>query len=224
MTNSETLPHTSEQIQADVQNAIKWEPLLNAAEIGVAVNDGVVTLSGSVDSYAKKLEAENATKAVRGVKAIVEGIKIIFNDKYGKKTDNDIAKEVLNAFVWHRDITNDTIQVKVEDGWVTLEGEQQWNYQREAAGVAIRNLTGIRGISNKITINPQPADDIEQHDIANALHRNRFIDDKNIVVQVNGKKVTLTGSVTSWYDRDEAARIAWNAPGVASLANELAVL
>lgn len=224
MTNSEIVPQTSEQIQADIQNALKWEPLLNAAEIGVAVHEGIATLSGSVDSYAKKLEAENATKAVRGVKAVVENIKIIFHDKFGKKTDNDIAKEVLNAFVWPKAIANESIQVKVEDGWVTLEGEQQWNYQREAAGTAIRNLMGIRGVSNKITINPQPADDIEQHDIEKALHRNRFIDDEHISVHVNGKTVTLTGSVTSWYDRDEAARIAWNAPGVASLQNELAVL
>jgi osmotically-inducible protein OsmY len=210
-------------LQQDVQDAIKWEPLLNAAEIGVTVKDGVVTLTGTVDSYSKKTEAEDAAKNVAGVKAVVEKIEIKFGSNWSKKDDNEIATEVVNALRWNWQIPGDKVKVKVEKGWVTLEGELQWNYQKDAAKDVVKNLLGVQGVSNNITIKSDTLDQVEKKDIENALKRNWSINDKDIKVKVSNHKVTLTGSVNSWYDKDEAARIAWNAPGVWNVDNELVV-
>jgi osmotically-inducible protein OsmY len=208
---------TNEILQKDVQDAIKWEPLLHAAEIGVIVKDGVVTLTGTVDSYAKKIEAEQATKMVFGVKAVVE----IKYGNYGKKTDEDIAKEIINAFRWNWSIPDEKIKVKVEHGWVTLTGIVNWNYQKEASNDALKNLLGIVGISNNIRIQSESKDRIEKSSIENALARNWSIDGATIAVKVKDNDVTLSGSVTSYYQKDEAERIAWNAPGITSVSNEL---
>ena len=210
-------------LQKDVQDAIKWEPLLNAAEIGVTVKDGVVTLTGVVDSYSKKIEAEDAAKNVSGVKAVVEKIEIKFSNSWAKRDDNEIANEVLTAFKWNWQVPNDKIKVKVEDGWVTLEGELEWNTQKEAAKEAVKNLLGVTGVSNNITIKSETKDQIEKMDIEKALNRNWATMDKDIMVKVTGHNVKLTGTVHSWYQKDEAARIAWNAPGVWSVDNELIV-
>jgi osmotically-inducible protein OsmY len=210
-------------LQKDVQDAIKWEPLLNAAEIGVTAKDGVITLTGVVDSYSKKLEAEEAAKNVAGVKAVVEKIEIKFSSSWGKKDDNEIANEVINAYKWNWQIPNDKVKVKVEDGWITLEGELQWNYQKEAAKDVIKNLLGVKGVSNNITIKSETQDQIEKRDIENALKRNWATTDKDIIVNVSGHNVKLSGTVHSWYQKDEAARVAWNAPGVWSVDNELVV-
>ncbi|MFD2146179.1 BON domain-containing protein [Mucilaginibacter antarcticus] len=136
---------TNQELQKDVQDAIRWEPLLNAAEIGVTAKDGVITLTGTVDTYYKKVEAETAAKNVAGVKAVAEEIVIKYGD-YGKKNDTEIANEVLNAWKWNWEVPEEKIKVKVENGWVTLEGELQWNYQREAAKKAINNLSGVLGL------------------------------------------------------------------------------
>jgi len=210
-------------LQKDVQDAIKWEPLLNAAEIGVTVKDGIVTLTGTVDSFSKKSEAETAAKNVAGVKAVVEKIEIKFNDAWAKKDDNDIAKEIINAWKWDWQVPHEKIQVRVEKGWVTLEGELQWNYQREAAKDAIKNLMGVTGVSNNITIKSESHDRLEKKDIESALRRNWSIDGEDIDVKVSGHKVTLTGTVNSSYQKDEAAGIAWDAPGVWNVDNELVV-
>ncbi len=210
------------ELQKDVQDAIKWEPLLNAAEIGVTVKDGVVTLTGTVDSYTKKTEAEDAAKKVAGVKAVVEKIDIKLAH-WGATTDAEVATEVLRAFKWNWQVPNDKVKVKVEDGWVTLEGELHWNYQREAAKDAIKNLLGVKGVSNNIKIKSERHDAIEKMDIENALRRNWSINDDDIDVEVFGTTVTLTGTVKSWYQRDEAETIAWNARGVWSVDNELVV-
>ena len=209
-------------LQRDVQNAILWEPLLNAAEIGVTVNDGIVTLSGTVDSYSKKLEAEHATKNVVGVKAIVEKIEIKFANSWSK-SDNEIAMEVLNALKWNWQVPHEKVRVKVENGWITLEGELTWNYQSEAAKKAVHHLMGVTGVTNNISIRSEINDTIERHDVEAALGRNGSIDASEINVKVSGTKVTLTGSVNSWYDKEEAARIAWNTPGIWKVENELEV-
>ena len=211
------------EIQKDVQDAIKWEPLLRAAEIGVTVKDGVVTLTGTVDSYPKKMEAEDAAKRVEGVKAVVEKIEVKFNNGWAKKDDNEIATEVVNALKWHWQIPVDKIKAKVEKGWVTLSGELEWNYQKEAATNAIKNLLGVTGVGNNISIKSETQDRVEKMDIESALRRNWSIDDRNITVTASGHKATLTGTVDSWYEKDEAARIAWNAPGVWSVENEIVV-
>jgi len=194
----------NEDLQKDVQDAIKWEPLLNAAEIGVIAKDGVITLTGTVDSYAKKSEAEKAAKSVTGVKAVVEQIEIRFGS-YGKKNDTEIAEDILNAFA---------------SNW---EGELKWNFQKDAAKKSVNNLVGVIGVINNITIQPESHDEVEKKGIERALERNWSIGDQDIQVKVSGSKVTLNGTVHSFYERDEADRIAWNAPGVCIVDNELVI-
>ena len=160
------------ELQKDVQDAIKWEPLLNAAEIGVTVKDGIVTLTGVVDSYTKKTEAEDAAKNVAGVKAVVEKIEVKFSSTYGKKNDNEIADEIVSAFKWNWQVPNDKVKVKVENGWITLEGELEYNHQRDAAKDAVKNLLGVVGVSNNITIKSTSEEKVEKADIELAFKGN----------------------------------------------------
>lgn len=214
---------SNQELQTDVQNAIKWEPLLNAAEIGVTVKDGVVTLTGVVDNYTKKTEAENAAKNVAGVKVVVEKIDVKFSNSHGKSDDNDIASEILNAFKWNWQIPNEMVKVKVENGWITLEGQLEYNYQKDAAKDAVKNLIGVLGVSNNITLKPTTEEKAEKADIESALKRNWSIYDNAIKVKVSGHKATLTGTVDSWYQKEEAGRIAYKASGVWTVDNELVV-
>ena len=213
---------SNEVLQKNVQEALKWEPLLNAAEIGVTVVDGVVTLTGMVDSYAKKLEAEDAAKNVLGVKAVVEDIKIEFGSTW-YKSGNEIAIEVLDALKANWELPNDKIKIKIEDGWVTLEGELSWNYQKVAAKESIRNLMGVKGVTNNIVIKPESKDTIEKKEIEKALARNWSINEQDIQISVANNKVTITGCVESFYQKNEAERIVWNAPGVCSVDNQLVI-
>jgi len=213
----------NEELQNDVQNAIKWEPLLHAAEIGVTAKEGVVSLTGVVDSFAKKMEAENAAKKVIGVKALVENIEVKFPSTW-TKTDAEIANEILSALKANWGVPKDKkIGVKVEDGWVTLEGELAWNYQREAAKGAVKYLKGVKGLNNDIKIKAESHDAIEQRDVENAIGRSWSVDDTDIHVKVSGTTVTLSGNVTTWYQKDEAARLAWNTPGIWHVKNDLEV-
>ncbi len=212
----------SEDLQKDVQEAIRWEPSLKAAEIGVIVQDGIVTLTGTVDSYAKKLQAEGAAKNVQGVRAVVEKISIKFTDGH-KKDDQEIASEILRAFKWDWEIPGGKIKIKVEDGWVTLEGEVPWNYQREAAKKLVNKLSGVRGVTSSITVKAENSNAIEKRDVELALDRNWAINADDITVKVEGTKVTLIGTVDSAYQKEEAERIAWNTPGIWKVENELVV-
>ena len=198
----------NQELQTDVQNAIKWEPLLNAAEIGVTAKDGVISLTGEVDSYAKKLEAENAAKKVIGVKAIVENIEVKFPSSW-TKTNTEIANEVLTGLNNNWSVPNDKVTVKVEDGWVTLEGELPRNYQREAAKSAVNFLTGVKGVTNNIKIKSDSHDAIEKKEVEDAIGRSWSVDDSDINVSVTGTTVTLSGTVDSWYQKEEAGHIAW---------------
>lgn len=213
---------TNEILQKDVQDAIKWEPLLNAAEIGVTAKDGVITLTGVVNSYAKKLEAEEAAKNVAGVKAVAEEITIEFNGA-AKHNDSQIATEVVNAFKFNWEVPDDKVHVTVEHGWIKLSGEVEWNYQKEAAQKAVRHLAGVKGVTNNLTIKANLHDAIEKMDIERALNRNWSIDAEDIEVAVSGNHVTLNGFVDSIYQKNEAGRIAWNAPGVRTVDNELVI-
>lgn len=213
---------TNAELQKDVQEAIKWEPLLHAAEIGVTAKDGVVSLTGVVDCYAKKIEAENAAKRVVGVKALVENIKIKFPNSW-KKTDEEVAFEVLNALKANLTIPDEQLKIEVEDGWVTLEGEVPWNYQRVAVKNAIHLLLGVKGVTNNIKIKSEIKDAIEKKEVENAIARSLSIDANDIHVEVNGTKVTLSGMVNSWYQKEEIARIAWNTPGVGQVDNEITI-
>ena len=212
----------NQDLQTDVQNAIRWEPLLHAAEIGVTAKNGVVSLTGVVDSYAKKLEAENAAKKVIGVKAIVENIEVKFQNSW-TKSDLEIANEVLDALKSNWSVPKDKVTVKVENGWLTLEGELPWNYQKEAAKSAVNFLAGVKGVTNNIKIKSNSHDAIEKRDIEDAIGRSWSIDDSDIKVAVSGTTVTLSGTVNSWYQKEEAGRIAWNTPGIWHVKNELVV-
>ena len=196
---------------------------MNAAEIGVTVKDGVVTLTGAVDNYTKKTEAENATKNVAGVKAVIEKIEVRYSNGYGKTSDSEIASEILNAFKWNWRVPNDKVKIKVENGWVTLSGELEYSYQSEGARDAAKNLLGVLGVSNNITIKSSLMESTEKEDIEAALRRNWSIYDNDINVSVSGHKATLTGTVDSWYQKDEAGRLALNAPGIWNVENELVV-
>lgn len=212
----------NEDLQKDVQDAIKWEPLLCAAEIGVTAQNGVVTLTGIVNSFAKKMEAENAAKSVKGVKAIVEKIEVKFSGM-GKRGDNEIAAELISALKWNFEIPDDKLKIKVENGFVTLEGELQRNYQKEAIKKIASNIVGVKGVSNAIQINAEVQDGIEKKDIERALRRNWSINEHDIQVLVSGNNVKLNGFVHSLYQKEEAGRIASNAPGVWTVDNELAI-
>lgn len=214
---------TDAQLQQDVMAELKWEPLLRASEIGVSAHEGVITLTGTVDGYAKKAEAEDAVKRVGGVKAVVEKIEVKHDNTWARKDDSDIAAEVVNAFKWNWEVPSEKVKARVEKGWVTLEGEVEWNFQSNAAAKAVRTLMGVTGVTNKITIKTRSEDAIEKGDIERALKRNWSVSNGDIMVKVAGHKATLSGSVDSWYQKDEAARIAWSAPGVWAVENDLRV-
>ena len=212
---------TNEELQRDVQNAIKWEPQLNAAEIGVTAKDGVITLMGTVDAYYKKIEAENAAKNVDGVKAVVEEIEIKYSSN--TKSDEDIAKDALKALTDNWNVPQEKIQIKVEKGWVTLEGQVTWNYQKEAANKSIGHLTGVKGVTNRIKIKSEIQDEIEKKNIVRALESNWTLRSENIFVKVDGTTVTLTGAVSSLFQKDLAEKIVWKTPGIWSVNNQLVV-
>jgi osmotically-inducible protein OsmY len=213
---------TNEELQKDVQNAIKWEPLLHAAEVGVTVKDGVVSLTGTVDGYFKKTQAEEAAKNVAGVKAIVEKIEVRYSNGF-TKSDGEIAAEVLKGLHDNWSVPNDKVKVKVENGWVTLEGQLAWNYQKDAAKNAIIYLAGVKGVTNNIKIKSDVHNAIEKKDVEKALARSWAFNAKDISVKVNGTSVTLTGEVSSIYQKEEAGRVAWKTPGIWSVENNLVV-
>ncbi|MCS3869369.1 osmotically-inducible protein OsmY [Chryseobacterium ginsenosidimutans] len=209
------------KLQREVQDAIAWEPLLHAAEIGITVQDGIVSLTGIVDSYAKKTEAESAAKKVAGVKALVENIEVKFPSSW-VKSDAEVAKEVLDAFKSNYSIPDDKIMVKVEDGWVTLEGELPWHYQKEEVERVVKYLIGVKGLINKIKVKSELDDAIQKKDIEDALKRSSIYD-SDIKVSVLGTTVTLTGTTNSLYQKEEAGRIAWKTRGIWNVKNELEV-
>ncbi|MBP2614914.1 BON domain-containing protein [Chryseobacterium jejuense] len=213
---------TNAQLQKNVQDAITWEPLLHAAEIGVTAKDGVVSITGIVDNYAKKIEAEKAAKKVIGVKVLVDNIKVKIPNS-SSKTDIEIADEIVEAFKSNVLIPENMIKVIVDDGQVTLEGEVQWDYQREMTKNALYCLPGVKAIINNIKIKSEIIDAIKQKDVENAMKMNWIVYDSDIHIKVSGTTVTLTGTVNSWHQKEEAGRIAWKTPGIQHVENNLFV-
>lgn len=213
-----TMVHTDQEIQADVLAELRWDSSVQANEIGVSVKDGVVTLSGEVDTYLKKWRAEEAAHRVNGVIAVANDITV---RTIGDRTDSDIAAAAVNALKWNASVPADKIQVTVDKGWVTLKGDVEWQYQRQEAERVVRRLWGVKGVNNLIFVKPQVSPADLKKKIEAALVRSAEVDAKNITVEVQGGKAILKGRVRTWSERQEAERTAWLAPGVTFVDNQI---
>jgi osmotically-inducible protein OsmY len=213
---------TDSELEQDVINELNWEPTLEAAEIGIAVKDGVVTLSGYVDSYVKKLAAERAAARVFGVRAVVEAIQVRLPGSL-KRSDEDIAGMVASVLEWNVLVPHDRVKVHVQDGVVTLSGEVDWGYQKYAVEEAVHHLIGIVWLNNQITVKPMVKPQDVKAKIESAFQRNALLDSRRIKIETRGSKVILSGGVRSWGERAEAQWAAWAAPGVSEVDNDIKI-
>ena len=214
---------TDAQLQKDVTAELGWEPSINAAQIGVEVKDGIVTLAGHVCCYAEKWDAERAAQRVAGVKALTVEIEVKLPGT-STRTDVDVARSAENVLLWATDAAQGGVKVMVENGWITLSGEVDWDYQRQAAASAIRHLTGVRGVSCNIAVKPKVSSTAVKSDIEAALKRRAIHEAQKIGVEVHGTSVTLTGTAHSWSERELATHTAWGTPGVQYVVDEITVV
>jgi osmotically-inducible protein OsmY len=211
------------ELQKDVAAELKWEPRLREEEIGVTVRDGVVTLTGFVPDYSQRRVAAKAAERVAGVRAVAQDLVVKMPEAH-QRSDTELAHQIVNALAWDIEVPNEKIKAKVDNGWVTLDGEVDWQYQRNAAERTVRYLTGIKGVNNLIVIKPHASPyDVAQH-IKAALHRSAEADARKIQVTASDGTVTLTGTVRSWPERTEVERAAWSANGVTAVDDRLAVV
>jgi osmotically-inducible protein OsmY len=218
---------TDSQLQQDVMAELKWEPSVHAAQIGVEVKDGVVSLSGEVSSYVEKWNVESAAQRVSGVDALAVEITVKLSE-FGKRTDTDIARSAESILSWSSTIPAGAVKVLVEGGWLTLSGEVEWQYQRQDAAKSVRYLSGVIGVSNQIaiktTVSPTPSASVVKSEIEAALKRRAVADANSITVGVTAGDVTLTGTVHSWAERELARRSAWASPGVNKVVDKMAIV
>jgi osmotically-inducible protein OsmY len=213
---------TDLEIQQDVMEELKWEPFISSTEIGVVVKHGIVSLTGTVDSYAKKISAEKAVQRVAGVKAVAQEIEVKLSNS-GWRDDAEIAEAIVHTLKWQTSVDENRIKIKVENGWVTLEGDVDWVFEKNQVTDAIENLMGVRGITCLIKVLPLiPPKEIERK-IKAAFHRSASIDAATININTIGNKVILTGSVKSFGEKKDAENAAWAAPGVNEVENKLTV-
>lgn len=213
---------TDMQLQQDVLAELKWEPAVNAAQIGVEVKDGVVTLAGHVGSYAEKWDAERAAQRVSGVKALAIEIDVALPGA-NKRNDADIAHSAENVLQWMTYLPEDAVKVVAEKGWITLSGDVDWEYQKQAATGAVRHLMGVTGVSNQILVKPKVSLSAVESEIEAALKRRAHIDAQKISVEIQGANVTLSGRVNSLAARNLACHSAWSTPGVQNVVDHLVI-
>jgi osmotically-inducible protein OsmY len=213
---------TDEDIQRDVLAELKWDARVQPNEIGVSVKDGVVTLMGVVDSYGKRWAAEDAAHRVRGVNAVANDIEVRLPSS-AERTDADIAAAAVRALEWDAFVPIEKLDVTVSKGWVTLRGEVEWQFQKEDAERVVRRLSGVRGVTNLITVKPRLSPAELKEKIEQALIRTAETDAQRITVDVQGSKIILKGTVRSWAERAAAERAAWSAPGVTSVENRITI-
>jgi osmotically-inducible protein OsmY len=213
---------SDKQLQKDVIDDLTWDPSIDASKIGVSVVNGVVTLTGDVPSYFQKQNTERVVKRVGGVRAVANDIEVRLPSST-ERNDSDIAQAALNALKWDTSVSEDNVKLSVTKGWVTIEGSVDWNYQREACEKAIEKLTGVKGVTNRISVAPQVKSKDVKGEIKAALHRYAELEARNIEVDSADSTITLRGQVRSWAERKEAETAAWMAPGVTQVKNEIVV-
>jgi len=210
------------EIKRDVENELNWDPDIDATDIGVAVKKGVVTLAGFVRSYSEKYEAERAAKRVAGVLGVANDLKVRLPSA-NEVPDPEVARQAVDAIKLELPYSHEFIKVVAKNGWLTLEGNVAWDYQRSRAEAAVRRLKGVKGISNLITLKPSVAPSEIKAKIEDALKRMAEVDADRITVTANGSEVVLIGTVRSWAERQEAERAAWRAPGVTKVDNRITI-